>query len=362
MKTLKTLLISSTLAFGILSGCTEKTAMASEEIMTNILSTSKEFQTYYAESETKTFQDGKETDLITMKEYVNNEGKKKVITKDAKTNKETIAFNDGKQILTYEAGSKEAISLNVEGVDLPVYQTHKEQFINMLESMKKNYKKEVVGEEKILDFDTYHLKLTTKKENSILGDIEFWVDQKSWFIVKSSFTNAEMRVDTEYKKVDFNPVFEKDTFAIDLPEDVVITPAENMTATRSGSIEEAKKVIEKDFLLFNEPDLSFEEEIEISEFGEKELAHKEIVLNYKDVNDEPLFSLTIFKALETEDIDLGMETANMKVRGNKATYIEELRNLSWNENGLTYSILIENPDMKVEEIVKKAENMKLSSK
>ncbi|MED4532996.1 hypothetical protein ABET51_16785 [Metabacillus fastidiosus] len=361
MKNLKALLIGSTLAFGILSGCTEKTAMASEEIMTNILSTSKEFQAYYAESEIKTFQNGKETDSITMKEYVNNEGKKKVITKNAKTNQEAIAFNDGKQLLSYETGSKEAISLNVEDVDLPVYQTHKEQFINMLENMKNSHKKEVISEEKILNFDTYHLKLTAKKKNSILGDMEFWVDQKSWFIVKSSFINAEIRVDTEYKKVDFNPVFEKDTFAIDLPEDVVITPAENMTATRSGSIEEAKKVIEKDFFLFNDSDLSFGEEIEISEFGKEELAHKEIVLNYKDMNDGPLFSLTIFKALEAEDIDLGIETANMKVRGNKATYIEELRNLSWNENGLTYSILIENPDMKVEEIVKKAENMKISS-
>ncbi|MGG3797879.1 LolA family protein [Metabacillus fastidiosus] len=362
MKNLKALLIGSTLAFGMLSGCTEKTAMASEEIMENILSASEEFRAYYAESEIKTFQNGKETDSFTMKEYVNNEGKKKVITKDIKTNKENIAFNDEKQLITYESGSKEAISFKVEGVDLPVYQTHKEQFINMLEGMKESHKKEVIGEERILNFDTYHLKLTAKKKNSILGDMEFWVDQKSWFIVKSSFTNAEIRVDTEYKKVDFNPVFEKDTFTIDLPKDVVITSAEDMTAARTGSIEEAKKVIGQDFLLFNDSDLSFEEEIEISEFDNDELAHKEIVLNYKDKNNQPLFSLTVFKTPETEDTDFGIKITDMKIRGNKATYIEEFRNISWNEDGLTYSILIEGPNMTAEEIVKKAENMKLSSK
>ncbi|MEC2075242.1 hypothetical protein [Metabacillus fastidiosus] len=361
MKNLKVLLISSTLIVGILSGCTEKTVMASDEIMTNILSTSKEFQAYYAESETKTFQDGKETDAFTMKEYVNNEGQKKVITKDTKTNKESIAFNDGKQVLTYVVGSKEAISLNVEGVDLPVDQTHKEQFTNMLESMKDSHKTEVIGEEKILNLNTYHLKLTANRKNSILGDIDFWVDQKSWFIIKSSFTNAETRVDTEYKKLDFNPVFEKDTFTVYLPEDVVITPAENMIAPRFGSIEEAKKVIKQEFLLFNDPELSFGEEIEISEFSSEAGTHKEIVVNYKDKNDHPSFSLTIFKTQETEGIDLGMETTDINIRGYKATYIKKLNNLSWDENGLTYSILIENPDMTVEEIVKKAENMKLSS-
>lgn len=60
-------------------------------------------------------------------------------------------------------------------------------------------------------------------------------------------------------------------------------------------------------------------------------------------NDKVEVSLTVFKMPE-ENVDdtLMPDEAKIKVRNTEGSYMKSIRNISWSENGLRYSIMGEN--------------------
>ncbi|MGM1050087.1 MAG: LolA family protein [Bacillota bacterium] len=352
---IRNLLIVPVAAIFMLSGCTGNITASSEEIMSYVLETDNKLETYMGEGELKIFTNDELTEDVSFKEYAGTDGKRKFVSVDKLRDKKSYTLNDGKQVLMYEEGSNQAQSIDLAGIDLPSNLTQKEQLTRMLESLQDHYTYEVVGEEKLLGKNTYHLKVKAKSKNSLLGDMEFWVDQKTWFLVKSNSISGDIRSEVTYTSLDDSPSFDSNTFTIDLPEDVEIKALNTEYPTHSGTLAEAVEALGHPFLVFQDS----EEKIDKVEWNiyEGELNRTEVTVYYTE-QDIPSSTLSIFEIPKGEGAKI---KGNVTVRGMKGEYMEDLRVLTWDEGKLRYSIMIDHPDITKEEIIKKVDKMELSS-
>jgi len=354
---IKNLLIGATLSIGLLGGCSGGITASADKIVSNVLEADKKIDAYYGKSEMKVYKAKELTEDVMLEEFVSNDQKRKVITTDLKNaNKKSVALNDGKKLITYELGSDKAMSMTFPDEGAPVSMSPKEQLTKMLEGLGKTHTYEVVGEEKILGLNTYHLKVKAKSKKSVLGDMEFWVDQKTWFIVKSITNSGENRIETEYKKLDFSPKFAKDTFTLKPPENVKVENLDNSLKPLTGTVAEAEKALGKPFLIFDEKTAKLEGVEWLNLKGE--LNRTEVTIHYKTLEGS-VFSLSIFPT--PKDKGMKIEGEDSKIRGQHAGYMEEIRAVSWDENGMRYTIMMEQPDLTLEKMSKLAESMHLST-
>ncbi|GAB6926373.1 hypothetical protein JCM10914A_03560 [Paenibacillus sp. JCM 10914] len=337
----------------ILSGCSGSLSASSEEIMSNVLQDSPGQENYKGEGEFKLYMNEELTDQFSFEEFASSDGKRKIITVD-KRNEDQISYtlNDGSRLLIYEEGGSQAQTLNIAGTELPVSQTQKEQLTAMLERMKNTHTFEVVGEEELLGHTTYHLKITANSKDSLLGDMELWVDQKTWFLVKSKSISGDVRSEVTYTALDFTPTFTEDTFTLDLPEGVDIVDIEAENPTQTGTVKEAAAALGEPFLVFPDGDQTVET-VEWNVYG-GELNRTEVTVYYTN-NGVPTLTLSVFD--RPADAELN---GNVTVRGMPGEYTEEIRWLSWDEGELRYGILIDHPDLAKEDVMKQVEGMVLS--
>src|SRR3954451_11267420 len=120
-------------------------------------------------------------DHVKIQEYVSKEGKRKVLTDDQLKEYETESLNDGEKVIFFDRGTEEAFEMDVSEIGMLATLNPKEQFKMMIESMEETHDYEIVGEEKTLGFNTYHVQVNAKQDDGLLGDMELWVDQKTWF-------------------------------------------------------------------------------------------------------------------------------------------------------------------------------------
>jgi outer membrane lipoprotein-sorting protein len=348
--------ISIILILGLLSGCKGELTVSSEEIISNVLDDKGGDGSYYAEGIMKMTSGGEAMEDISFKEYAGADGKRKVISTDHLKKINSYTVNDGKKLLSYEDGSKQALSMDIADGELPAAMTQKEQVTSMLEAMKDTHKYEMAGEERIFGFDTYHVKLKAKTKDSILGDMEMWVDQKTWFVVKSFSQSGDVKTEIAYKKLDFSPKFDSDTFTLELPEDVKITKMESEFGAKTGSIADAEKALGKPFLVFQDQDITVDQ-VEIDEL-KGEINRTEVTVTYVEQN-IPAFLVSVFPTPEGKGMKI--KKGKWTVRGQNAEYEKIINGLTWDEGGMRYSLLILNPDLKVEDAVEMTKGMKLSS-
>ncbi|MNC75898.1 hypothetical protein D3C75_1275080 [compost metagenome] len=73
-------------------------------------------------------------------------------------------------------------------------------------------------------------------------------------------------------------------------------------------------------------------------------------------------SLTVFNAPdENVDNTLLPDESKVEVRGTEGSYMKSIRNISWTENGLRYSIMGENEEWTMERLQAWAKELKLSN-
>ncbi|MDL4843107.1 LolA family protein [Aquibacillus rhizosphaerae] len=338
----------------LISACGEEVSVSSEEIFSNIIETDDQPISYYGEGKITVYQDDGVSESILFTEYAGTNGEKKMITIEEKSGIKSTAVINQDILVNYQEGSETAQQIDLTGTESPLTFTQKEQFSNMLDMMQDSHSLEMMGEEEVMELDTYHIKLTADSKSSLLGDMEFWVDQKTWFIVKANSASGEIRTETEYTTIEFNPSFEEDTFTLDLPEGVEMEALDD-NIPEPGTIEEAVEALGADFLVIDEEQQQLDR-IEIHEF-DGELNRTEVTLYY--VNEEiPSFSVSVFPTPQGEGMELNNDA---QLRGLNAELMEEIRNISWDEQGLRYSVMIDHPDITMEEIKKILEKMKLSS-
>lgn len=338
----------------LLGGCSQEMKVSADEIIHNAIESEKELTTYEGKAEMKLYEGEKLVDHAIIHESM-DDGKRKIVTEDQINKQITEALNDGKKLLMYDKGAEEAFEIDLGELDGLENMSPKEQFKMMLESMGDSHTYEVVGEEKVLDFDTYHIKVKANEKDSLLGDMELWVEQDTWFVVKLTSETGEMKNEIEYMELNFSPKFDADTFTLEIPENVEISGLEESFGPEPVTLEEAEEALGQTFLVFSEEEMQLSE-VNMYDFSEG-LGRHEVELNYTTDEDIPLVTLSVFPA--EEEMDLGGN--DVTIRGQEGAYEETIKGFFWDEDGLRYSLLITNPDMDKEEILKLTESMKLSS-
>ncbi|WP_026771530.1 LolA family protein [Sediminibacillus terrae] len=345
--------LSIVLLLVVITGCKGDVGVSSEEIFTKVLAESEEPLGYYGEGSVS-IKDGETEEKTTFEEYAGRNGQRKVITEEPATSKRSIALMDGGSMTIYEEGSKTAQRMDLSPGELPASLTQKEQLLSMLDVVQGTHDTELVGEDTILDMETYHLKLTSK-EDGLLGDMDIWVEQENWFIVKMKQKAADIETNVEYTKLDLDPDFSDDTFLLELPEDVKVSDLEEGMAV-PASLEEAEQALGTDFLLVDDEKQELDR-IEMDKIG-GEINRTEVTFYYLQ-DGVPSFSISVFPTPEGEGMSLG--DGNLKVRGNDAEKMDEIRGITWDEQGLRYSLLMEHPDLTTEEVLQLTETMKMHS-
>lgn len=356
---LKNLLISSFVAIGLLlTGCSEESNMKTDEIITKVLAADQEIKEYYAEAEMKMYENDELVENNIIEESRSEDGKIKIVVKDKETNEElSFSVNDGETITFFNTSENMAMVMEDVGtLDVP-NQSMREQITTLIENLKESHEYEYVGEEKVNDFNTHHIKLKPKEKNTIFGEIELWVDQKTWFPVKSIGNSGNVRSENVYTVIDTAPKFTDDTFTIALPDDVEIVDLEEKFQENEGTIEEAEEKLGTAFLVLNEENLTVEK-VEIYEF-DGEINRTEIAITYKNEEGLPLVNLSVFPTPEEYPI----EESNLKIRGQNAEVMKEINAYTWDEDGLRYTLIVEdiNSTITEEDVLKMTENMDYSS-
>jgi outer membrane lipoprotein-sorting protein len=333
-----------------LVGCNSEASYSPQEIIDQALQETKELESYYGEYT----MDIDEAGVATVKEWM-KDGKRRIeMTVD---DDHVIAVNDGKQITTFSKKENKASIMTFENGELEelMGRSAKDSAQVLLNIVKDSHDISIAGEEKIAGRDAYHITAKAQKKNTLLGDIEVWIDKKTWLTLKTITTNAGNVTQQEYTKLEVNKKIDDALFAFDIPKGATVEQIDTLDQTAPTTLDEVKKQL-GDFLLLPEEngltlstilDMKVEERPEFSFEYEKD--------------EQPAFSVSVFKVVSNYET-FGGNLANeedIQVRGEKGTYMDlgELFVISWSENGYEYSIITENPELTKEEILAYAEEM-----
>lgn len=326
-----------------LAACSNEGSYSPQEILNQAMQETSELDSYYGEYKI-TMDDGTE---ILSKQWEKN-GKTRVEMVDS-TGEESITVNDGQTLTSYSKTTNEAMIFEIgQGSESLVRPTLKEQALHTLEQIKNTHDITIGEEEKIAGHDTYHLIAKSKKQNSLFGDMEIWVDKKTWMTLKTNSANDGIKMSSEFTKFEPNSKIDDSMFIVDIPEDAIVE-VESLQPLEQLTEQEAVEKLGS-FLIFPESlgyTLEGIEDMGMTDTGE-------IALTYSK-NGEQQFSLSIFKPLESivDDEEI------IEVRGQKGSKIdlESFKLIQWDEEGLRYNVIFENPELTFEEVLQLTEQM-----
>ncbi len=359
----KTLTYFSMLSLLALGGCGyfhtdsldfDKLAANPKQIIERVLDSSNTFESYYSKGVTNYFEGDELMISFTIEEYRSHDGKSKAITYSG-DGTETISLNDGESILLFESDAKTAYQMDFPESEEHHLMTPREQIISLINALEPSPQYEIVGEEVLLGIDTFHMKVQASSEKSLIHQLEFWIDPKSWMILKAEVIMGDSRSESYLTKLELSPDFDEDTFLLPLPEEITIEP---FTQTVSGNVTEAETAFGQPFYLFSDGEFTLEH-IEIGQLmGDLEQTSVDL---YYMKDGVPSFYLSIYPV--HSDIGDGLTKHEQTIRGQTVSYyqFDTFELISWDENGLRYTVTLDNPRISVEELILAAENMQLSS-
>ena len=158
-----------------LGACNNTEDYSPQEILNQAMQETSEITSYYGEY--KMDLTGEES--MIGKQWEKN-GKTRIETTEANGD-ETFVINDGKSLTSYNKTTNSGFILKFDENDPEgfIKPTLKEQAQKTLELVKNSHDISVGKDEKIAGHDTYHLIAKAKKKNSLIGDMEVWVDKKT---------------------------------------------------------------------------------------------------------------------------------------------------------------------------------------
>lgn len=346
------------LAGSLLGGCAEKEmlGLSGDEMIEKVVAAETKPASYYAEGEMKIWSDDKLNHTMHIKEWVDGEtGRKRTETEE--NGRVSYAVNNGTEITIYEKETGTAYSMDVSAMGQQPEQTQKQMLVDQLERLRDSHDVDMMGQEKLQGQDVIHIKLTPKEEGTLSISSEYWVDPQTWMIVKVISTYGDEKSEMVYDPIQYDPEFSEDTFVIDIPKEVDVKDLNDLTQNSEVSLEEAEQALGQPFLQDMNGELELSR-IEMSSFG-GELSRDEVTLYYVN-NDKVEVSMTVFKAPdENSDDTLLPDESKVEVRDTEGSYMKSIRNISWTENGLRYSIMGENEEWTKEKLQAWAKDLKL---
>lgn len=344
-----------------LFGCSfEGSQYSPEQVINNAVGETVKIGAYYAESETVIREKGKEIEQLRMKEWRTDDGKIRVETDNKDGRDKVIAVNNRETLILYEVDNNRASVIAdaaVLNLNMP---SPKEQANQLLEMIRETHKISIEGEEKIAGRETYKLQANANKPTSLIGDLQLWVDKENWMVLKTIVSTGDTQSETIYTKIDFKPKLSNDLFTIDLPEDVELQNLDDVMDTTEISLDEVASNIGKPFFYFPEVDGLEITTIELNQL-QGEIERNEVNINYAREGVQ-LLTLSVFESPEemeeASELEMPGETT-IDVRGQEGMKMEvgDLRFLSWQEEGVSYSIMLYDLDTTFEELLEMTGNM-----
>lgn len=348
----------------LLSGCQLFSSLSPEQIVEKALAATEEPQiSYYGEMTFKgigTIGEGL-IENVTVKEWYSEQQNRSEIMSDE--GEVIIVSNEGKvQLYLVD----EAVVYETIGEDIDVFSINpKEQLNNLLTLLRDTHDVEMIGKEEVAKRQTHHLKATTRADsNSILGDLELWIDEEYWIPLKTKSKSGQIEVEMKYDVIDFGVTLSDDIFILDVPEGVVTENIDEPVERNVIDKEEIASVIGQPIYIIEEKDNWEIESISHVE-GEQPDAYTLMEIDYT-YNGIPGLSLVITKNEEIDDTlteefaeILNDISEKITVRDTEAIVIDspEIRMLSWQEQNLEYNIHVLNPAIQMEDITKLIESM-----
>lgn len=352
-------LISIMLLTGALVACNmEESQYSPQQVIENALQETEQPATYYGEYKMGSSLDNNE-EIGTVKEWV-QDGKRRIemVASSENIEQEILLVNDGSTMYMYDRTENSVMTyplgdeMNSLGIQSP-----REQAEMLLETVRDSHNITIEGEEKIADRVAYHIIAKPKNDKSIIGDLEIWVDKKTWVTLKSITTSASSTFTQEYTKIDYDAKMDADTFIFEAPSNAIIEEIDTAAYMPVAIKEDEIKQTLGAFYKPNSTDLQL---TEVTVIGKDE-PRPEYSFEYER-NQIPALSFTVFKQTE-QYAELG-NTAEEKeqiIRGQKGSKMEmnDFRLLSWDEDGLSYSIILLDPELTFEQTLTYLEEMTL---
>lgn len=340
---MKKIIYSAALVLSLsLAACSATEEYSPQEILNNTMQETSDVNSYYAEYKVDFGDDA----TMTAKQWLKN-GKVRSEVQDS-NGESSIAVNDGKQLISYTSTEKTAtafdLSADTEGMMQP---SLKEQVISIYNMIKDTHEITFGEDAEVAGHDTYHLIAKAKEKDTLFGDMEFWIDKKTWMPLKSVTTSGDMTSTTEYTKYEPNAKIKDTVFVFELPDGVELKQ-ETIGLPSNITLDEAKVKHGSILILPEETGYTIDS---IEDMHAEDT--KEISINY--VKDDTLqFSISIFKPIEPlTDIENPITIRNVEGSTDDLGFPF----LQWDENGLRYNVIFYNEDLTYDDFIKLAEQM-----
>ncbi|NMM63637.1 hypothetical protein HBE96_13335 [Clostridium sp. P21] len=348
----------------LFQGCSslKKDTIIPGEVINKAMNAYEKPKSYYSEAKMEVYENSKLNETATIKEWADNSSNKLRRRYESNSNisGKTISTNDGNKVLVYMEKSKTAMSMKIDSNSLENNNDYKSMLMKQLSIISKTHDLTYKGEENTNGFKTYHLYAKPKQKNSILGDVNYWIDEDSWFVVKNTSESSNMKTAMEYTKIKFSPKLDSSVFTQNIPSDVKVEDIDSSTPKENKiDMKQAEKIAGKPILTLKET--SGYKLKSVTYMDAPGVKHKEINQTYEKNGADQLILTTIVpydnKAVENDDTKIDGEK-DITVRGKKGMSMEEpIKTISWSEDGFNYNLLIQDPTLNVDNGKKLVESL-----
>lgn len=341
----------------VLTSCAES-KIKTTDLFQKGLDAKKEQHSYYMEVATN-IEERKKSESYKMKVWYEKDTHKRRVEVYNQNKKESISVFDGETTYMYDIPNKEVYTLT--GIN---YTPNSDSFFvenstSMLTQLQKTHTIQLKNEEKIAGRKTYKINAIPKKEGTLFQNQKIWIDQKTWLPLKMEVEMGDSKIEYEVKTIDYSPSLQETLFKLKTPKDVAYIELDDTFSAKEMTLDEVKKELGHSFLYLPSDEKYIIEKSEMY-FDTGDEGYKEFTISYF-MNDSPYFTLTFFREREIsseDEFDLGLK--QVKVRGYDGEIIDDqIRNVSWVESGIRYSIDLEENELTFDEMIKLSERFVL---
>ena len=345
-------IMGALLSLIVFSSCGTKNSILPETIVSYAMESETNVRSYYGESRTRMYdKDNKIVVDKIAKEWQDISKDKMRVRIESYSDKnelEIVSTNNGNIIMIYNIGDKKVLTMkSLDNLGMPI-RSQREQTKIFLENIKESHNISTVGEEKINGMDTYHIKAVPKEKDSIFSEQDMWIDKKNWFVIKSTSYDGDLKVESEYTKIDFSPKIEDEMFTQKIPEDVKIENFDTTgPKTKAMTLKESKDFLGKSFIYFSESSSYKIKDIKLLQYG-SESVNDEITIQYEKDN-KPYFKMSLSKSNKIYSKDEKVPgSEEITIRGEKGFILKAgISIIGWSEGDVMYNII---PSENIEDV------------
>ncbi len=354
------LILSITVIMSIVTtGCgnsgSGNTTLIPEKIVDKVIDNENVSKAYYGEAKIEFYENDKKLYETTMKEWWKPKNKRRA-EMISKEEGKVISTNDGKKITIYTEKTNTVMISPDLGEEEIFHRDPRKIAMDELEFINKTHTIENKGEEDINGRSVIHIQGKPKEKDSILGNVDYWIDKDNWFIVKSIIISGNSKISTEYTKLDFDIKIKDEIFTHEVPDDAKIVNLDEETKSEIMTLEEVEKKLNTKILSYKGEDFKLDRIEYLKNNPEIGEDFNQIYVDEKGIE---IFTITVKKAMKLdESAEIPGEKSSI-IRGKKGNEMEQntFKSVFWEDNAVNYSIFTVAPNFTLENCKEIAEKL-----